>query len=110
VHLNQSGRVESRLTGSDSGGGGFLQEAHLTVSPRRKDNAEDATEEFQEIGSAYNTILKHLEGPSHDWADNGDEGGIYYYHDDYHENNMGFCCTSHSSRCFLVVVRNAFVD
>lgn len=55
-----------------------------------KNKAEDSTEKFQEIGSAYNTILKHLEGPSHGWADDDDDGGIYHYDDDYYENDMEF--------------------
>ena len=55
-----------------------------------KNNAEDATERFQEIGSAYNTILKHLEGPSHGWVGDGDNYDSYYYDDDYYENDMDF--------------------
>jgi curved DNA-binding protein CbpA len=55
-----------------------------------KNKAEDATEKFQEIGGAYNAILKHLERPSHGWADDGDDGGIYHYDDDYYENDMEF--------------------
>lgn len=29
-----------------------------------KNKATDATEQFQQIGNAYNRILKHLEGPT----------------------------------------------
>ena len=64
-----------------------------------KNKAEDATEKFQEIGSAYNAILKHLEGPSHGWAegpphshfygDNDNEYG-YSYDDGYYEDDMDF--------------------
>jgi len=55
-----------------------------------KNKAEDATETFQEIGSAYNTIVKHLERPSHDWADDDEVEGMYHCDDDYYENDMEF--------------------
>jgi len=55
-----------------------------------KNKAEDATEKFQEIGSAYNTIVKYLEGPSHRWVDDDDFEDIYHYDNDYYEDDMDF--------------------
>jgi len=53
-----------------------------------KDKKDDELETFQEIGSAYNTIVKHLERPSHGWADDDDDEGMYHCDDDYYENDM----------------------
>jgi hypothetical protein len=39
-----------------------------------KNKATDATEQFQQIGSAYNRILKHLEGPAGGFDPEWDEG------------------------------------
>ena len=55
-----------------------------------KEKEDDGLEKFQEIGSAYNTIVRHLEQPSHGWADDDDDEGMYHCDDDYYENNMEF--------------------
>ena len=88
--MNQTGRAELRLTGATMEEVKNSYKKFALQYHPDKNKAEDATEKFQEIGSAYNTILKHLEGPSHGWADDDNDGGIYHYDDDYYENDMEF--------------------
>jgi DnaJ domain len=69
-----------------------------------KNDSPDATAKFQEIGSAYRTIVDHLEQPAPGPGWSGHSGGFYPY-DPYRGNDGDFfmdlefflCVALHSS-------------